>query len=441
MGAAYLATVAKADFPGADAIRDLTSSATRLYTQRSDDPPSISEILRETKQQAEHPSTSGSTLDTTYRTTQDEQEKFNNPAERHMDLQLLMLKLTNEHRAKAGVPPVKLGKNPAAQLHAEESLKGCYNSHWNELGMKPNHRYTLTGGTGADGENLSGSSYCIKPGENYALLGSMKHEVAETIQGWMDSPGHRRNLLNPAHTVLNVGIAHDRFNRAMVQQFGSDYISYQVRPNIAPNEILRLKGKISRATLNIGETINIQIYYDPPLRPLAQGQLSYTYSLCNPIRAGYIAKPLQGNWYYTKPELETETQKHPCIDPYQTDPNRPAPTNPNEARLAWANAKEASSIAPPIEIENRRIIAEQMDLSTEEFDIKADITPIIQRHGAGIYTVVLWGKPLHMVKPTPLSRQSIFWQTAPPPSNPFSQHFTSRVPSRRLVTDDGGGPK
>ena len=424
VGATYFATIAKADFPGADTIRDLTGSAARLYTQRSDGPRSISEIVKETTQQEAPQSTPVTTLDTTYQTTQDEQEKFNNPAERHMDLQLLMLKLTNEHRAKAGVPPVKLGKNPAAQLHAEESLKGCYSSHWNDLGMKPNHRYTLTGGTGADGENVSGSDYCIKPGENYASLGSMKHEVAETIQGWMDSPGHRRNFLNPAHTVLNVGIAHDRFNQVMVQQFGSDYISYQVRPNIHTNGILTLKGKVSRATLNTGKTVNIQIYYDPPLQPLTRGQISYTYALCNPIKAGYIVEPLQGNSYYASPQLETETQEHQCIDPYQTDPNRPAPTNPDEAHLSWANAKEASSIAPPIEIENRRIISEQMNISPKEFDITANITPIIQKHGAGIYTVVLWGKPLHMMERAPLSEQSIFWQTTPPPGNPFSQFIT-----------------
>ena len=367
----------------------------------------------------------------TYQTTQGERESFSNPAERHLKLKQLMLKLTNEHRAKAGVPSVRLGDNPAAHLHAEGSLEGCYSSHWNELGMKPNHRYTLTGGTGADGENVSGSSYCIKPGENYALLGSMEHEVSETIQGWMDSPGHRRNLLNPAHTVLNVGIAYDRFNHVMVQQFGSDYISYQIRPNIDPDGILRLKGKVSRATLNISESVNIQIYFDPPLQPLTRGQLSYTYSLCNPIRAGYLVEPLPVGSYYTSPEIETETQEHPCIDPYRTDPNRPAPANPKEAHQAWSDAKRASSISPPIETESRRIISQQMDLSTEEFDIKADITPIIQKTGPGIYTVMLWGRPLHMLEPTTLSEQSIFWQTNPPSGNPYTQaaSFTAKQPT------------
>ena len=40
----------------------------------------------------------------------------------------------------------------------------------------------------------------------------------------MDSPGHRRNLLDPAHTELNVGIAYNRYNTVMAQHFASDYV-------------------------------------------------------------------------------------------------------------------------------------------------------------------------------------------------------------------------
>ena len=108
-----------------------------------------------------------------------------------------MLDLTNEHREKAGAPPVKLGSNPAAQLHAEASLAGCYSSHWDEWGLKPNQRYTLTGGTGADGENGSGSDYCISPWENYAAITSMDQEVAETVIGWMNSPGTQTQSAEP----------------------------------------------------------------------------------------------------------------------------------------------------------------------------------------------------------------------------------------------------
>ena len=353
-----------------------------------------------------------------------ETQAIQDPAQRHLELKQLMLSLTNQHRAAAGVPPVKMGQNPAAQIHAEESLKGCYTAHWDRWGLKPNHRYTMTGGTGADAENGSGSSYCIKSSDNYRPNGPMETEVAETVQGWMDSPGHRRSLLDPTHTVMNAGITYDRFNTNMVQHFSSDYIHYEVRPNISPDGILRMEGRISRATLEIGDSANVQIHQDPPLKPLTQGQLSNTYALCNPKQVGHIVEPLPPNWFHTGPEVEIETQEHPCVDPYKTNPKHPAPATPEEAHQAWADAKQASATAPPITVENRRIIAERFDISSGEFNFRANLSPILSENGPGIYTITLWGHPLHMGEATHLSKQSIFWQTEPPEDSPYRRDST-----------------
>ena len=361
------------------------------------------------------------------------------PAQRHLELKQLMLRLTNQHRAHSGVPPVRLGQNPAAQIHAEEALKGCYTAHWDRWGLKPNHRYTMTGGTGADGENWAGSSYCIKPGENYAPNRPMETEVAETMQGWMDSPGHRKNLLNNAHTVLNIGIAHDRFNQVMIQHFSSDYIHYEVRPNISPDGILRLSGQVSGATLEIGDTVNILINHDPPPKPLTQGQLANTYALCNSRQVGYVVEPLDLNQFYTKPEVRTEIQKFECVNPYETSPNQPAPASPREAHQAWANAKQASSKGSSKKTEFRRITAELMDVSSSKFNIRANLTPILRKNGSGIYSILLWGRPLHMGESTPLSEQSIFWQTNPPANNPYSQTW-SPAPAEILPTKQARTP-
>ena len=76
--------------------------------------------------------------------TEDERRLHSNPAGRHMELKELMLRLTNERRAQARVPPLRLAHNPAAQLHAEASLAGCYSAHWDRWGLKPNHRYNCT---------------------------------------------------------------------------------------------------------------------------------------------------------------------------------------------------------------------------------------------------------------------------------------------------------
>ena len=186
----YYAINHDGDFPGADPIRTVADQTTLWFG-----------VL------------------VNHRDTRDERAEFPDPAQRHLDLKELMVELTNGHRAEAGVPPVRIGDNPAAQLHAEGSLEGCYASHWDRWGLKPHHRYSLSGGTGAGAENVAGLDYCIRFLDGHLPIRSMEDEVAEAVAQWMRSPDHRRVMLDPAHTLLNAGIAHDRFNANLVQHF------------------------------------------------------------------------------------------------------------------------------------------------------------------------------------------------------------------------------
>ena len=101
--------------------------------------------------------------DTPSQGTREEAVPIGDPALRHASLKELMLRLTNERREDAELRPVRMGTNPAAQLHAENSLKGCYISHWDHWELKPNHRYTLASGAGTGGENVRGATYCAPP--------------------------------------------------------------------------------------------------------------------------------------------------------------------------------------------------------------------------------------------------------------------------------------
>ena len=261
--------------------------------------------------------------------------------------------------------------------------------------------------------------YCIKPHENYAPIELLEEEVAETVQGWMDSPGHRRNLLNPAHTLLNIGIAYDRYNQVMVQHFASDYVSYITKPAIGPDGILQFEAEVSGATLYIGDTTNVQIYYDPPAQPLTRGQLSFTYSLCYPIAVAYLARPLPPGSFYITPPVRREVQQSRCVDPYMTDRDHPAPNSNQEAHAFWAEAKATSNTNPPVNTEVMRIIAAEIALREGGIKLSADLSPILERYGPGIYTVFLWGRPLPMDKSAVISEQSIFWMTSPPAASPY----------------------
>ncbi|WP_037663930.1 CAP domain-containing protein, partial [Streptomyces aurantiacus] len=105
-----------------------------------------------------------------------------------------VLTLTNSHRAAAGLRP--LAPDPrlaaAAQAHSADMVARAFYSHTAPDGSEPWHRAAAAG------------SAHRTVGENIACG---QRSAAEVVQGWMDSPGHRANILKPAFTHLGVGFA------------------------------------------------------------------------------------------------------------------------------------------------------------------------------------------------------------------------------------------
>ena len=193
------------------------------------------------------------------------------PHLRYMDEKGYMLQLINNERRTAGVPEIVPGVNDAAQLHAETSLGGCYSSHWGSDGLKPYMRYSLVGGYQSNGENGSGLDYCIKAKDGYAALSGIETEIRKTMAVWMGSPGHRRNILEKNHRRVNIGLAWDRYNLIAVQHFEGDYVEYVTFPEFDEDR-LRLEGRVKNgARFDVGDTIPIQLFYDPPPHSLTPG--------------------------------------------------------------------------------------------------------------------------------------------------------------------------
>ena len=238
-----------------------------------------------------------------------------------LDPHQLMLQYTNAQRTLAGVPPVRLGLNSAAQFHADASLANCYTGHWDRWGLKPNHRYTLAGGTGAEAENVHGLSFCNRSfGSKQTNYGNLEPAIKSAVQDWMDSPGHRKTLLDPRHTILNIGIAYDDFNEFFVQQFSSDYINYDTRPSLNDQGHIHMKGSVENATLTTAPFLTYQLTYDPPPQDLNRSQIARTYALCPPQTIAHI----NDNLLFTSSQPFTELH-HGCTNPYFNNPQHPAP--------------------------------------------------------------------------------------------------------------------
>jgi hypothetical protein len=119
-----------------------------------------------------------------------------------------VLGLVNQERARAGLSPLTMDAqlNSAAQNYAEAMGSTGVYAHNGADGSTPLSRMNAAGfpGTGAWGENIA-AAY---------------NTAAEVMQAWMNSPGHRSNLLNPTFTHIGIGAA---------QVTGSQWKNYWVQ--------------------------------------------------------------------------------------------------------------------------------------------------------------------------------------------------------------------
>ena len=262
------------------------------------------------------------------------------PSMRHIGEKRYMLDLINQARVDAGAPPIVLGHNDAAQLHAEASLENCFSSHWGVDGLKPYMRYSLAGGYQYNAENGSGLDYCITPSDGYRAIGSVEGKIRQTMQGLMNGPGHRQNILRPWHKKVNLGLAWDRYNFQAVQHFEGDYVDYETIPKIE-NGILAVSGEAKNGVaFNQDRDLGVQIYYDQPPHSLTRGQVARTYCVGSGTRVASLRPRLRGNSYYSEDEYTTSFRS--CPDPYDVSPEASAPSSPDDAHEYWQAAYDAS---------------------------------------------------------------------------------------------------
>ncbi|MFQ5440431.1 MAG: CAP domain-containing protein [Nitrosopumilaceae archaeon] len=153
------------------------------------------------------------------------------------------LEKINDDRLEHGLTPVKLGNNQAAQDHVENMMDFEYFSHWNSDGVKPYVTYTKYDGKAYVKENIA-ASWCegfsckMNPSElieKFQYL--MVYDDAES--NW----GHRDNILDPNHTLVNIGLAWNNNNFYFAQHFETKLIDFK-KLSFSDDKILRMTGKI-----------------------------------------------------------------------------------------------------------------------------------------------------------------------------------------------------
>ncbi|WP_411113781.1 CAP domain-containing protein [Streptomyces sp. 029-5] len=105
-----------------------------------------------------------------------------------------VLSLTNTERTRAGLRPLAGDTRlaTAAQAYSADMAARAFYSHTSPEGLAP---WDRAAAAGAAHRGI---------GENIACG---QRDPREVVRGWMDSPGHRANILEPGFTHLGVGFA------------------------------------------------------------------------------------------------------------------------------------------------------------------------------------------------------------------------------------------
>jgi uncharacterized protein YkwD len=116
--------------------------------------------------------------------------------------------LLNADRAKSGLPPLRISAalSALAEVYAQDMINRSFFSHTNPQGQSPFDRMRQAGiQYGYAGENLA-----------------INVSVPEAEQAFMNSPGHRANVLSSHYTQVGVGVRHSSNGSVYVVQEFTD---------------------------------------------------------------------------------------------------------------------------------------------------------------------------------------------------------------------------
>lgn len=119
----------------------------------------------------------------------------------------------NERRAAEGAPELFMDSRVrlVSRAHSEDMASRDYFAHNNLSGKSP-------------GERLDAAAIpWVRYGENLAYNYAYSDPATIAVEGWMDSDGHRENLLDPKYTHTGIGIAVDSKGAYYITQ---DFVTY-----------------------------------------------------------------------------------------------------------------------------------------------------------------------------------------------------------------------
>jgi uncharacterized protein YkwD len=138
-------------------------------------------------------------------------------------LERRILERINDERVRQNLPPLKLDSrlSAIARDHSKDMAAKGYIAHVNKEGLAPTQRAQAVGYScsrvmgrivySGVAENIfQNNLYGRKTVRGVQIVYEWNNEekiAASSVKGWMESSGHRANILNSIHAATGVGVA------------------------------------------------------------------------------------------------------------------------------------------------------------------------------------------------------------------------------------------
>jgi len=212
------------------------------------------------------------------------------------------LALVNADRAASGLAPVELDDRASklGDLYCELALAMGLRGHYLTDGLSPFQRYAFWAG----GTDYTGQNVCSTYGVNTATWSyeSVRRRMVEYEAMMMaerpPNDWHRKNILNPWHTHVGIGLACGPTGIRMTQEFVNRHVVIHEMDTEQPlHGTPQFAGKLLDPE-NV-ELAGITVFYEPPPRELSVEQANTRNSYGLPDEHRFLRPKLPRGSFYT----------------------------------------------------------------------------------------------------------------------------------------------
>jgi hypothetical protein len=200
---------------------------------------------------------------------------------------LAVIAQINRDRTAHGAGAVEFDQlaSQVGDRHCQEMAARKFLSHWNLRGLLPYHRYHLAGGRDYVQENASRVTvFSVDPNpiptDPEGILPPLLDAHRRMVEEKPPLDGHRRNILDPAHTHVGIGFAVVGGELAMTQLFVNRYVRFESEfPLELPPRSIEVRGEILRRDFG---PYYCALFYEGPAMPRTVEELNRTYAYTDP---------------------------------------------------------------------------------------------------------------------------------------------------------------